>query len=41
MENSYKKSISELLVENRELIYPALFYIAGLLLGTFIFKINK
>ena len=39
MENSDKKSISRLLVENRELIYPALFYIAGLLLGTFIFKI--
>ena len=33
-----KKSISSLIIENKEYIYPALFYIAGLLLGSMLFK---
>ena len=39
MKNTEKKNFVETLVENREFIYPALFYIAGLLLGAFSFKI--
>lgn len=30
-------SLSELVIDNRELIYPFLFYIAGLILGSFFF----
>jgi len=30
-----KKSIGEILIENKEYIYPALFYVAGLFLGSF------
>ncbi len=37
-----KKSIADIIIENKELIYPALFYLAGLILGSFFFAyINK
>jgi len=32
------KSLSEIIVENKDIIYPSLFYIAGLILGTLCFK---
>ncbi|MBE6742026.1 MAG: hypothetical protein E7570_06960 [Ruminococcaceae bacterium] len=32
------KSISEIIVDNKDIIYPSLFYIAGLILGTLCFK---
>ena len=33
-----KKSFSELIISNKEYIYPALFYVAGLLLGSLLLK---
>lgn len=32
-----KQSIGEIIIDNKELIYPFLFYIAGLILGSFFF----
>ena len=38
-ENVQKISIGSIIIENKDYIYPSLFYIAGLLLGSFCFKI--
>lgn len=37
-----KQSFADIIIKNREFIYPALFYLAGLILGSFFFTyINK
>ena len=38
-EFSEKKSFGQVIVENKEFIYPSLFYIAGLVLGSFCFNL--
>ena len=36
-----ERSLTEMIVENKDYIYPALFYIAGLLLGAFLFTYSN